>query len=145
MAENPRATGRIVALDIGEVRTGVAVSDATRTISRPLEVVPTGELEGFLRDLVREESVAEIVVGVPRTLQGEVGFQARRVLDKLNALKDALPGVRIVPWDERFSTRLAVVRSRSGGRKKGAGRRVDHLAAAGMLQEYLDLEARGNV
>jgi putative Holliday junction resolvase len=86
---------------------------------------------------VAEQGVSEVVVGVPRTLGGEIGFQARKVLARLDALKREFPGVQFVEWDERFTTRLAGSR----GRKKGAVR-VDHLAAARMLQEYL--EAREN-
>jgi putative Holliday junction resolvase len=85
-------------------------------------------------------------VGIPKTLGGELGFQAKRVLDRLVALRNEFPAVRFVEWDERLSTRLvrsSPSRSRSGdgrpGRRKGrAKERVDHLAAAGMLQEYLD-------
>jgi putative Holliday junction resolvase len=105
-------------------------------IARPLEVVPSTDLSGFLGRLVLEEGVSEIVVGVPRTLGGEVGFQARKVLDRLDALKDELPGVRFVEWDERLTTRMAGAEARGGKRRKRAGR-VDHLAAARMLQEYL--------
>jgi putative holliday junction resolvase len=101
--------------------------------------VPSAELTQALRRLVREEDVSEILVGVPRTLGGEVGFQARKVLDRLDALKKELPGVRFVEWDERLTTRMAAAGARArGGKKPG---RVDHLAAARMLQEYL--EARG--
>jgi putative pre-16S rRNA nuclease len=124
------------------VRTGVAVSDPERVIARPLEVVPTTELSGFLRRLVRDEGVSEIVIGVPRTLRGDVGFQARKVLDRLDALKNDLPGLQFVAWDERFTTSLAVANARSGQQGKRAGR-VDHLAAARMLQEYL--ESRGDL
>jgi putative Holliday junction resolvase len=117
------------------VRTGIAVSDPTATIARPLEVVPSEDLAQALRRLVREEGVSEIVVGVPRTLGGEVGFQARKVLDRLHILKKELPGVRFVEWDERLTTRMAAAGARArGGKKPG---RVDHLAAARMLQEYL--------
>ena len=94
--------------------------------------MPSGELSDFLRKLVEEEGISEVVVGVPRTLGGEVGFQARKVLSRLDALRKEFPGVRFVEWDERFTTRLAG----SGGRKRGTVR-VDHLAAAQMLQEYL--------
>ena len=80
--------------------------------------------------------VSEIVVGVPKTLGGEVGFQAKKVLDRLDALRRELPGVRFVEWDERLTTRLAVTGTKARGRKKRPGR-VDHLAAARMLQEYL--------
>ena len=65
---------------------------------------------------------------------GEVGFQARRVLDTLGALREQFPGVLFVEWDERLTTRMAVTGAKAGGKRT---RRVDHLAAARMLQEYL--------
>jgi putative Holliday junction resolvase len=123
-------------LDLGDVRTGIAVSDPEGLIARPLNVVPSADLTGVLRRLVGEEGVSEIVVGVPKTLGGEVGFQAKKVLVRLDALRRELPGVRFVEWDERLTTRLAGAGIRAQGRKKRAGR-VDHLAAARMLQEYL--------
>lgn len=113
------------------MRTGVAVSDPECVIASPLEVIPSEDLSGYLCRLVDEEGVCEVVVGVPKTLGGEVGFQARKVLARLEALKAEFPGVRFVEWDERFTTRLA-----GRGRAKGS-MRVDHLAAAAMLQEYL--------
>jgi putative holliday junction resolvase len=119
------------------VRTGVAVSDPEGVIASPLEVIPSEDLSGYLCRLVDEEGVYEVVVGVPKTLGGEVGFQARKVLARLEALKAEFPGVRFVEWDERFTTRLA-----GRGGAKGS-LRVDHLAAAAMLQEYL--RARGGL
>ena len=113
-------------------------------------MVPSERLSRYLETLLAEEGVREILVGVPKTLGGEFAFQAKRVLDKLNALKDEFPAVRFVEWDERFTTRVARSSpgaSRTGSRKgartgrhkgKGADERVDHLAAAVMLQEYLD-------
>ena len=123
---------------MGEVRTGVAVSDQGGVLASPLDVIPSGDLSGHLRRLVDEEGVYEVVVGVPRTLGGEVGFQARKVLARLDALKAEFPGVRFVEWDERFTTRIAGSR----GRREGTVR-LDHLAAARMLQEYL--QARENL
>lgn len=141
------ASGRVAALDLGEVRTGVALSDPSRTLASPVKVVPSAELDDFLRGLVEGEGISEVVVGVPRTLSGELGFQARRVLARLHALKDAFPGVRFVEWDERYTTRVAAAVAGGNAKKKnrgrGAGGRVDHLAAARMLQEYL--ETRGNL
>jgi len=116
------------------VRTGVALSDPGRVLATPLEVVSTADLTEYLGRLFGEEDVREVVVGMPKTLAGEVGPQARRVLDTLDALRREFPGVRFVEWDERLTTRMAA----AGGRKKKGRRvRVDHLAAAGMLQEYL--------
>jgi putative holliday junction resolvase len=130
------ARGRIGALDVGEVRTGIAISDPAGVIARPLKVVPSEDLTEALRRLVGEEGISEVLVGVPKTLGGEVGFQAHKVLDRLDALKKELPDVRFVEWDERLTTRLAVTGVQTRGGKRRAGR-VDHLAAAGMLQEYL--------
>jgi putative Holliday junction resolvase len=106
-------------------------------LASPLEVVPSGDLPSYLRRLVDERDVREVVVGVPRTLGGEVGFQARRILATLDALKRDFPGVRFVEWDERLTTRIAAA-GIGGGKKKPA--RLDHLAAARMLQEYLESE-----
>ena len=123
----------------------MAISDPGGSLARPLEVVPSERLTEYLRVLLAEEGIAEVVVGVPKTLGGEIGFQAKRVLDKLDDLRDAFPAVRFVEWDERLTSRLAHSsrsgfhsRGRSVRRKGGAQQRVDHLAAAGILQEYLD-------
>ncbi len=132
-------------MDLGEAYSGVAISDPGRSLARPLEVVPSEKLTEYLRMVLAEEGITEVVVGVPKTLGGEFGFQAKRVLDRLVALRNEFPAVRFVEWDERLTTRLvrsSPSGSRSGdrpGRRKGrAKERVDHLAAARMLQEYLD-------
>ena len=104
-------------------------------------MVPTGELFEYLRRLIGEEAVSEVVVGVPKNLGGEVGFQARKVLDTLDALRGEFPAVRFVEWDERLTTRIAVAegRGRRSGKKKWGTVRVDDLAAARLLQEYLEM------
>ena len=128
-----KSCGRVVALDLGEARCGVAISDETASIARPLEVVPEEELGGYLRGLFEEQDISLVVVGVPKTLGGEIGFQARRALERVERLEDEFPGVRFVRWDERLTTRVAAA---GRGRRKRRGP-VDHLAAAHMLQEYL--------
>lgn len=133
----------MAALDLGDVRTGVALSDPGRTIARPLEVVQSEDLDAVIERLIREEGVSEVLVGVPVTLGGEVGFQARRVLDRLDALRRDFAGVRFVEWDERLTTRVAAASVKKRRAKKGQKSRLDHLAAARMLQEYLG--ARGDL
>lgn len=140
----------MAALDLGEVRTGVAISDPTLSLASPLEVVASGEIDAYLRRLVDVEGVREVVAGVPRTMSGETGFQAERALAEIRRLRGAFPEVGFVEWDERMTTRLASPapeKPGGGGKKRrGKGRkggrdekeRVDHLAAARMLQEYLD-------
>lgn len=116
----------------------MALSDPGRVLATPLDVVPTADLTDYLRRLFEEQDVREVVVGMPKTLAGEVGPQARRVLDTIAGLRRAFPEVRFVEWDERLTTRVAVAGSGGrAGKKKGKRVRVDHLAAAGILQEYL--------
>lgn len=126
---SPTTAGRVAAVDLGEVRCGIAISDETATIARPLEVVGEREIEERLRGLIDREGVSVVVVGVPKTMRGEEGPQARKVLEKIGRMRERFPAVRFVEWDERLTTRLA-----GDGKKKGP---VDHLAAAHMLQEYL--------
>ena len=126
----------------------MAISDPGATLARPLEAVSSERIDGYLRELFVDEAVSEVVFGIPKTLGGEIGFQAQRVLKRAKALEELFPGVRFVEWDERFTTRVARTTMEGpgkGGRKKrrsGGKERVDHLAAAAMLQEYLD--RRGN-
>ena len=112
----------------------MALSDAGRVLATPLEVVPSADLMGYLAHLFKEHDVREVVVGMPKTLAGEIGPQARKVLDTLAGLRREFPDVRFVEWDERLTTRVA---AGAVAKKKGKRVRVDHLAAAGMLQEYL--------
>jgi putative Holliday junction resolvase len=107
-------------------------------IASPHQVVPSTELPSHLRRLVVEQDVREVVVGVPRTLGGAVGYQAQRILATLDALKRDFPGVRFVEWDERFTTRIAAGSGSRRGRRNKKPVRVDDLAAARMLQEYLE-------
>jgi putative Holliday junction resolvase len=118
-----------LALDLGEVRTGVAISDHLRMLASPLEVVASERLAEYLEYLVKRESVREVVVGLPRNLSGEEGFQARRARQQVAELKQSLPDVEFIERDERLTTRMA-----GGGRNE----RSDHRAAALLLQEYLD-------
>ena len=145
MSSAVAATGKVAALDLGEVRTGVAISDLGRTLARPVEIVASGELLDYLRKLLAEEGVPEVVVGVPKTMRGEVGFQAARILGKIDDLEDTFPQVRFVRWDERLTTRMASVVVGGGKKKRKGARRLDHLAAATMLQEYLDRGSRGSL
>ena len=123
---------KVLALDYGAARTGVAVSDATGTIARPLGVVERAAGEhglAELRDLVVEHAADRVVVGMPVTLRGERGAQALET----DAFVEALRGVVTIPvetYDERFTTALA---AREGGTSA-----EDARAAAHLLQSYLE-------
>jgi len=119
---------KVLALDYGRARTGVAVSDPTGTIARPLEVVGGGDIARIVR-LIEEHAVDRVVVGMPLTLRGEHGEQARETEEFMKTLGDATP-VPIVPFDERFTTNLAE-QSASGAKDEDAH------AAAHLLSGYL--------
>lgn len=136
---------RILALDIGERHTGVAISDPTATIARPLETIDhrsKKRLFAAVAALVEEHSVELVVVGRPLSLDGHVGPQAKRVDTYAEALAERLD-VPVVLWDERFSTATAEEILRET-RKEKARRRarldgeIDAIAAAVILQSYLD-------
>jgi putative Holliday junction resolvase len=102
---------KVLALDYGRARTGVAVSDATGTIARPLGVIERAATSAGLAriaELVREERAERIVVGLPLTLRGERGAQARETEAFVRALRRAV-AVPVETVDERFTTALAAV------------------------------------
>jgi putative Holliday junction resolvase len=138
---------RIMALDAGERRIGVAVSDPSQTIARALTIVERrSKAEDFarLRHLVAEYEVERVIVGYPRSLSGEEGPQARRVARWAEALRAALP-VPVELWDERFSTVVAEEVMRERGERRRARRGpLDDVAAAAILQEYLDSKRDGH-
>jgi putative Holliday junction resolvase len=118
-------TGKVLALDYGSARTGVAVSDPTGTIARPLGVVrQVGESDGFERlvEMIEIEDPEQIVVGMPLTLRGEHGMQAGETAEFVEALRDAVD-VPVETYDERFTSVL--------------GGDDDARAAAHLLESYL--------
>ena len=127
---------RVLALDYGSARTGVAVSDASGTLARPVCVVRKAATDAGLAEVVRlvtEHEAERVVVGLPLTLRGEHGKQAVETELFVTALR-ALVAVPIETADERFTTALA---QRLGGRAP-----EDAVAAAHLLQGWLDREAR---
>jgi putative Holliday junction resolvase len=127
---------RVLALDYGAARTGVAVSDASGTLARPVGVVRKAATEDGLAELARlvaEHDAERVVVGLPLTLRGEHGKQAAETQAFVSALEAAVP-VPVETADERFTTALA---QRFGGKAQ-----QDAAAAAHLLQGWLDREAR---
>ena len=123
---------KVLALDYGSARTGVAVSDATGTLARPLGVVERAATEDGLErvaELVRAEGAERVVVGLPLTLRGERGEQARETERFVEVLRTRLD-VPVESLDERFTTTLA---ARTPSRVS-----EDARAAAHLLSTYLD-------
>jgi putative pre-16S rRNA nuclease len=131
---------RLIGLDVGEKRVGVAICDETQTLARPLLTLNrTSKKEDFARiaALCREHTIKKVIVGLPKTLRGEEGPQAQRVRRYADELQATL-NLPIDFWDERYSSVDAQERLMSASRKARAKGDIDSAAAAVILQEYLD-------
>jgi putative Holliday junction resolvase len=133
---------RILALDHGTRRIGVAISDETKTIAQPLEYIPAEPFADFLQrldELLTEKQVELILIGMPRNMDGTYGPAAEKVRIFVEALKLDLT-VPIKLWDERLTSSMANrVLIEGGVRRDKRKEKVDKMAAAILLQSYLDV------
>ena len=136
---------RILALDHGTKRVGVAVSDELKMIATPLEYIPAEPFAGFLdrlKEILREKEVELIIIGMPRNMDGSYGPAALKVQAFVAVLKDAL-AIPIKTLDERLTTVQAQRFLIQGNvRREKRKEKVDKTAAAILLQSYLDSFAR---
>ena len=134
-----RKAGRVVALDVGDVRIGVAVSDPTRTIAQPLEVyrrIGYGPDCRYVQALCAAQGTTDVLLGLPLNMDGTRGAQA----DKAIAFGDVLAraGLRVFYWDERMTTVTAERTLISGGVRREQRRQfVDKLAATIILEQWI--------
>jgi putative Holliday junction resolvase len=135
---------RILALDHGTRRVGVAVSDELHLIALPLEYIAPAPFADFLtrlKDILREKEVELILIGMPRNMDGSYGPAALKVQEFAAALKDAVT-VPLKLWDERLTTTQAQKFLIQGGMRRDKRKeKVDQTAAAILLQSYLDSRA----
>jgi putative Holliday junction resolvase len=134
---------RLLALDLGERRIGVAISDPTGTLARPLTtIIRASRREDFeaIADLVSANEAERVIVGLPLSLDGTEGPQARRVRRYADRLAQAVD-VPLEFWDERYSSREAadILGQTKRGRREMRDR-IDATAAAVILQSYLDAQ-----
>lgn len=132
---------RILALDVGDARIGVAVSDPTGVLASPFTIIhrTEGKALGRIAQIVQDQGCAQIVAGLPRNMDGSLGPQAAKVQRFADELRKLLPGVEITYWDERRTTMQARDnRLAAGKRKTQRAQAIDSEAAAILLQTYLD-------
>ena len=133
---------RIIGIDYGRKRTGIAVTDPLQMIAGGLETITSGEVEAWLERYMAGEAVERIVVGCPTMLDGSVSdTMTRYVQPFINRLKKKFPDVRIDMLDERFTSKLAVRAMIDGGMKKSDRRdkaNIDRISATILLQSYLE-------
>lgn len=131
---------RILALDYGRRRIGVAVSDALHLLAHGRDTLPftaKGELFARLRRLIQEEEVGLIVVGLPRHLNGDDSDMTKTVQAFIRELEQQVT-VPVVAWDERWSSKQAERTLAETGARRQPKEKIDQLAAILILQNYLD-------
>ena len=132
---------RIIAIDYGKKRTGIAVTDILQIIANGLTTVPTTELMDFLLNYVAKEPVERIIVGHPKQMNNEDSENMKRIVPFVNLLKKKLPQIPVELVDERFTSVLAHQAMLDGGLKKKARQdkaMVDEISATIILQSYLE-------
>ena len=132
---------RILAIDYGKKRTGIAVTDILQIIANGLTTVPTTELTDFLMNYVEKEPVERIIVGYPKQMNNEDSENMKRINPFVNMLRKKLPHIPVEMVDERFTSVLAHQAMIDGGLKKKARQNkalVDEISATIILQSYLE-------
>lgn len=135
---------RILAIDYGKKRTGIAVTDNLQMIAGGLATVETKELEKFLTDYMTKEDVATIVVGKPTQMDGTDSENMRRIEPFFNRLKKLFPDKQVTYYDERFTSVLAHQAMLQSGISKKARQDkalVDKISATIILEDYLQSRA----
>ena len=132
---------RILSIDYGKKRTGIAVSDPLQIIANGLTTVETSKLFDFLQDYLQKEQVSIIVVGLPKQMNNEVSENMKRVEPFVNRLRKLYPNIPVEYFDERFSSKMAHQAMIDGGLKKKDRQNkalVDEISATIILQGYME-------
>jgi len=133
--------GRIVALDIGRKRTGIAMTDPLRIIASPLETIPTHKVIDYLTGLFLKENIDILVVGYPRQMNNTPSEAVNYIKPVINSIKKRFPEMPIELVDERFTSKMALQVMIDGGMKKKDRQvksNVDKISAAIILQSYME-------
>jgi len=132
---------RLLSIDYGKKRTGIAVSDPLQLIANGLTTVETPQLFDFLTEYLRKEEVSCIVVGLPRQMNNEPSENMKRVEPFVNRLRKLYPHIPVAYFDERFSSKMAHQTMIDGGLKKKDRQNkalVDEISATIILQGYME-------
>ena len=133
--------GRIIAIDYGRKRSGIAVTDTLQVVANGLTSVPTHTLLNFIKDYVSTENVDRIVVGLPKQMNNQPSENMKRIQPFVNRMRKEIPEIPIEMYDERFTSVLAHRAMIDGGMKKMARRDkaiVDEISATIILNDYLE-------
>lgn len=132
---------RILAIDYGAKRCGIAVTDPLQIIATALETVRTHDLIDFLKKYCQNDEVQAFVIGMPRRLDNTESDNAARVASFIKILKKAFPGIPVHEHDERFTSHMALQSMIASGSKKSDRRdkgNIDKISATIILQSYME-------
>lgn len=133
--------GRILAIDYGKKRTGLAATDPLKIIATPLDTVPTESLIPFLEHYVKTEQVEKIVVGMPRKFDNTETHATKGAVKLIERLKKKFPQIQVFEEDEKFTSKIAMQAMIEGGMKKKDRRKkenVDKVSATLILQSFME-------
>lgn len=133
--------GRIMAIDYGLKRVGIAVTDPLQIISSPLETIENSQIFPYLESYLVKENVDEVVVGMPKNLQNEDTHITADVKTFVEKLAGRFPGTKICTMDERFTSKVAfstIVSSGVNKKKRKDKKLVDKVSASLILQTYME-------
>ena len=132
---------RILAIDYGAKRTGLAVTDPIGIIASPLEVIRSHELEDFLTSYFQKEDVSKVIIGMPKNTDGSDTNATPLVQAFINRFRKVFPSKELILHDERFTSKMAMDAMIAGGMKKKDRQNkgnVDKVSATIILQSYLE-------
>jgi RNAse H-fold protein YqgF len=132
---------RILSIDYGKKRTGLAVTDPLKLIAGGLATVSTSELFNYLQDYIKKEQVEKVIIGKPLQTNGEPSENLNRVQQFVNRWKKAIPQIPIEYYDERFTSVLAhraILDSGIGKKARQNKALVDEISATILLQDYME-------
>jgi len=131
---------RILAIDFGERRIGVAVSDPLGITAQGLPTIDTKKTKdifSYIQNIVKKEKVRKVVVGMPRNMDGSIGFKGKEVKKFIQRLTQKT-GVEVIAWDERLTSVQSQKSMKEMGTKQKEKEMVDRISATLILQSYLD-------
>lgn len=133
--------GRIMAIDFGTKRCGIAITDEQRIIATPLTTIPASELVDFIQKYCEKNNLDIIVFGKPVDMLGKPSESEKQMIPYINRLKKLMPQIAIERWDERFTSKMALQAMIDAGSKKSERREkgnIDKISATIILQDYMN-------
>lgn len=140
--------GRILGIDYGRKRTGIAATDTLQIVANAVATVPTHTLMQWIKEYTARETVDKIVIGLPTQMNGQQSESMKYITPFVNRLRKELPTIQVVMSDERFTSTIAHRAMIDGGMKKTDRRdkaQVDRIAATIILNDYLQSRNNTNI